>query len=437
MNYRKMIALILGISIIMSGCGLKPSETKGVEPSPVPSPTPEATVTPDPTVMPSPSPTPEPTPEAPASYVVSNQAEIAGMVESIIGNMTLEEKVGQMFLVNFEALDKTQGSYYEHTKFTEEMKKSLVQYKVGGVIFFGRNIETIDQTKEFIQNLQEVSKVPLFIAVDEEGGTVARIGNNTNMRTTAFPSMKEVGAMEDEEYTYNMGATIGREIHELGFNLDFAPVTDVITNEGNTEIGDRSFGSDPKKVAKMVKQAVSGLMSENVIATLKHFPGSGGVEGDSHDSSTNIDASINELREINFVPFEAGIKAGAQMILVSHASLGRVTGNTIPASMNDLVLHEILRTELGFQGIIITDAMDMKAITDKYKPEEAALKAITAGVDIVLMPQDLEAAYQSVLEAIYTGKLSEEQINQSVRRILELKIRQGMILSDTPLAVIN
>ncbi|MBD5088325.1 MAG: glycoside hydrolase family 3 protein [Clostridiales bacterium] len=365
--------------------------------------------------------------------IVTDSTEIIAMAGSIVEKMTLEEKIGQMFVVHLEQLDKSEGGYFEFRQFTNNMADTLKKYPVGGIILFARNIEAIDQTKTLIEEAQKNTKVPLFIAVDEEGGSVARIGNNSNMHTTSFPVMEEIGAMNDEDYVYNMGVTIGKEIKELGFNLNFAPVADVKTNEYNTEIGDRAFGSDAKVVSKMVKQVVNGLQDQNVSATLKHFPGHGSVSGDSHTSPVNADTDLLGLRSTEFKPFQAGIDVGVDFVMISHISISKVTENTVPATMSKLVIQNMLRQELGFSGIIITDAMDMGAITKKYKPGDAAVKAIQAGIDIVLMTPDLEEAYQAVYDAVKAGEITEKQITESVQRIIETKIRRGIILSNTDL----
>lgn len=365
--------------------------------------------------------------------VLTDSTEIMGLAKAILNNMTLEEKVGQMFIVNLESLDSTKGSYYEHRTFTEEMQKSLSEYPVGGTIFFSRNIETRSQTTELIRNLQENSKLPLWISVDEEGGDVSRIASNSNMKTTQFPSMQVIGATEDEDYCYNMGVTIGTEISQLGFNLDFAPVADVRTNETNTEIGNRSFGSDAEKVAAYSTAVLKGLQSTGVSATLKHFPGHGDADGDTHQASVNVESDLNRLRSVDFVPFKSGIKAGADFMMISHISISRVEGNTTPASLSSLVMKQIVREELGFEGVVITDAFDMKAITNVYTSGEAAVKAIKAGADIVLMPVDFVDAYNSVVNAVITEDIAESQIDESVTRILTTKIKRGLILSNTDL----
>lgn len=369
--------------------------------------------------------------------IVTDEAVILGMRDEIINNMTTEEKVGQLFIVNLETLDKSQGSYYEFKDVTNDMITKIKQYNIGGVCLFARNIEQREQTINLNQNLQEVSKIPMFITVDEEGGEVSRIASNDNMQTTKFSSMEEVGNFDDEEYSYNVGSTIGREIKELGFNVDFAPVADVKTNEYNTEIGSRSFGSDAKLVGRMVAQVVKGLQDQGISATLKHFPGHGDAAEDSHEGAVNVENDIDRLRKVEFVPFKAGIKASADFVMVSHISISRITQNTVPASLSSLVLDKMLRIELGFEGIIITDAMDMKSITSHYSSKQAALKSFKSGADIILMPENLEEAYNAILQAVKKGTITEERLNESVTRIIETKIRRGIITADTKLVSAN
>lgn len=345
-------------------------------------------------------------------------------------NMTIEEKAGQLFVVNLELLDQRNGNYYEWKKCTKAMKKAINKYHIGGVILFSRNIGGRKQTQKLISRLNESSPVPLFITVDEEGGDVARIANNGKMGTTVFPTMEEIGNTKDASYVYEMGATIGSEIKELGFNVDFAPVADVKTSELNLEIGTRSFGGEPGKVSEFVSAFVKGIQAQNVSATLKHFPGQGSSSGDTHIESVNIDSSITGLRKNDFVPFEAGIDAGADFVMVSHISVSKVTETSQPASMSGLVMDTILRDELGFQGIIITDAMDMASITSNYTSAEAAYGAINGGADIVLMPLDLEMAYNEIINKINFGKISEERLDASVLRILAVKYMRGIMKAE-------
>lgn len=348
--------------------------------------------------------------------------------------MTTEEKVGQLFVVNLEQLDTRKGNYYEFQRMTQTMKNALEKYHVGGVILFSRNLKNRQQVIQMNQKLQEASRTPLFICVDEEGGDVARIASVPEMGTTKFPSAEEIGKNEDDQYTYEMAKTIGTEIGELGFNVDFAPVADVKTSELNAEIGNRSFGDDPEKVSEHVNAFIQGLNKVNVSATLKHFPGQGSSKGDTHKNSVDIDSGIASLRKTDFLPFETGIASGADFIMMSHISVSKVTESSIPASMSDLMMQTILRQELGYEKIIITDAFDMASVVDYYTPGEAAYNAIKAGADVVLMPQNLEQAYQEILSRVESGDLPEKRIRDSVLRILAVKIQRGMLTREQILA---
>ncbi|MDD7403333.1 MAG: glycoside hydrolase family 3 protein [Butyribacter sp.] len=342
-------------------------------------------------------------------------------------NMTLEEKVGQIFVVNLEQLDTRKGNFYEFRKCTKTMVKNIQKYHVGGVILFSRNIAKRNQTIKMTEGLKNADKIPLFIAVDEEGGRVSRIASNKKMKTTVFPSAEEIGKTKDDQYTYDMGKTIGLELGELGFNVDFAPVADVKTSELNKEIGDRSFGEDPDKVGEYVSAFVQGLNKVNISGTLKHFPGQGSSEGDTHKGSVDIDSSIAQLRKTDFVPFQKGIAAGADFVMVSHISVSKVTESSIPASMSNLIMQTILRDELGFEKIIITDAFDMTSIIEEYSAAEAAYNAFHAGADIILMPENLEEAYDEILYKVQSDENEQKRLNDSVLRILAVKIQRGIL----------
>lgn len=345
-------------------------------------------------------------------------------------SMTLEEKVGQLFMVNLEQLDDRKGSFYEHRKYTKKMQEMIQKYHVGGAILFSRNIYNREQTQKLTQKLCQASRTPLFIGVDEEGGAVARIANNCDMGTTTFPTMEEIGKTKEPDYTYEMAKTIGAEIGELGFNVDFAPVADVKTSELNREIGSRSFGDDADKVAEHVSAFVQGLEYTNMASTLKHFPGQGSSKGDTHRESVNIDSSIAKLRKDDFVPFEEGISAGADFIMVSHISVSKVTESSVPASMSELIMQTILREELGFKKLIITDAMDMASITDNYTSGQAAYRAFKGGADIILMPKHFEPAYKAIYNGVLDKSISMKRLEDSVVRILAVKIQHGIMTQE-------
>lgn len=356
--------------------------------------------------------------------------EALELAADYLQNMTLEEKVGQIFMVNLEQLDKSQGKYYEFRKYTKNMRQTVEKYHIGGVLLFSRNIAKRKQTLKLTEKLLHADRTPLFIAVDEEGGGVARVASNPKMKTTAFPPAEEIGETQDDEYTYEMGKTIGNDIRNLGFNVDFAPVADVKTEELNGEIGNRSFGSDPQKVSEHVSAFIQGLDASGISGTLKHFPGQGSSGGDTHKGSVDIDSSIASLRKNDFVPFQVGIEAGADFVMTSHISVSKVTETSTPASMSDLMMETILREELGFQRIIITDSFAMRSITDYYSPAEAAYNAFQAGADIILMPENLEEAYQEIYDKVSDGTIEEARLDASVLRILAVKIERGVLTKE-------
>lgn len=345
-------------------------------------------------------------------------------INEILDDMSLEEKVGQLFIVTLEDMNNSKLC----TEYNETLENNLIKYNVGGIIFFKQNLINRQQTINLIKSIQEDKKIPLFISVDEEGGIVSRIADIPEMGTTKFEDMIEIGNKNDYDRAYEVGNTIGKEIHELGFNLDFAPVADVLTNN-NFEIGTRSFGSDPNLVSKMVCNYIEGLQTSKVSATLKHFPGMGDSEENSHNESSYTYRGIEELKSTEFVPFKAGIEKGVDFLMVSHISVPSLTGSNEPSSLSEKVVSEIIRSELNYNNIIITDALNMGAISLNYSPEEAAIKAINAGVDIMLMSPDFINVYNKVIDSVKSGDISEERINESVYRILNIKMKRGIIFN--------
>ena len=296
--------------------------------------------------------------------------------QNMMEHMSLEEKIYQLFVVTPEQLTGVSTV----TMAGDTTRAALEAQPVGGIVFFAPNLLNREQTITMIQNMQSYSKTGLFIAVDEEGGSVMRLGNNSEMGITAIPSMESVGDTEDISQAYRVGNTIGSEISQLGFNLDFAPVADVNSNPNNTVIGSRAFGTDPEKVAEMVAACVKGFRDSGMVCTLKHFPGHGDTEEDSHYGEAKSWKTLDELRTCELRPFQAGIEAGASMIMVGHITLPNVT-EEIPATLSHDIVTGILREEMKYNGIIITDSMAMSAITDYYTADGMRydFNAISAG----------------------------------------------------------
>lgn len=344
-------------------------------------------------------------------------------VESCLQSLTLEEKVAQLFIILPESL--VEG--VEHVTAAGDMtRKAFDAIPVGGFIYLNDNLQSAEQVKTMLSNIQTFSKsrlnLPAFLCIDEEGGPVARIGGKGKFDVPIIGNMSEIGKTGDPNAAYEVGVQIGSYLSELGFNLDFAPVADVLSNPDNTVVKKRSFGENPANVSAMALAVANGLHSQGILSVYKHFPGHGATAGDTHDGYAYTEKTIADLKTNDLLPFRDGIQAGIPIIMVGHFSLPRVTGNDVPASLSPSVITDLLRKELAFEGIIITDALDMGAIAQQYSSAEAAVQALLAGNDLVLMPKDFHAAYQGVLDAIARGELTEARIDESVRRILRVKM---------------
>ncbi len=348
------------------------------------------------------------------------EVELSQQASAILESMTLEEKICQMFIVTPEALT----GYGKVTAAGDATKTALQAAPVGGLIYFEQNIVTPDQTKEMLGNIQnyagEISGLPLFLCVDEEGGKVTRIGKNEAFGVETFEDMSTI---TDKESAYHVGDVIGAYLSEYGFNVDFAPDADVLTNSGNTVIGTRSFGSDPNQVAELAAEVSRGLGQHNVMSTFKHFPGHGATEADSHEGAASTDKTYEQLKQSELVPFEKAKEYGVDFVMTGHISLPAVIEDDKPASLSPKLVTDILRTDLGYDGLIVTDALNMGAIADFYSPGDASVLAIKAGNDLLLMPSDFKSALERVKNAVEAGELTEERINESVTRIIKAKLR--------------
>ena len=348
-------------------------------------------------------------------------------VEAKLTEMTLREKVGQLFWVRPEALDFSLNP--EKKKLTQTMRQNLEQYPVGGIVVFKGNIQDESQLSSLIADFQSASKIPMIVAVDEEGGSVARLANHEAFSLPKYKSARDIGATGDPEQARQMGQTIGSYLRAYGFNLDFAPVADVDSNPANPVIGRRAYSTDAQQAAQMVTAAVEGFHDAGMLCTVKHFPGHGDTGQDSHYGTATSYKTWEEMKATEMLPFEAGIAAGVDVVMTAHITTPNATADGLPASLSYTMVTERLRGELGFQGVIVTDALGMNAIKNYFAPAESAVAALCAGVDVLLMPSDLRAAFDGVIRAVEDGTLSEERLNESVRRILTLKQKAGLDLS--------
>lgn len=343
-------------------------------------------------------------------------------IDRVLDSMTLEEKVNQLFMITPEALTGV-GTVIQAGDGTRE---ALEEHPVGGLIYFAQNLKDPDQTRTMLENTQEYASArsgfPIFLSVDEEGGQVARVGSNPAFGVPEIGNMSEVGAGGDTQEAYETGSTIGAYLKDLGFNMDAAPDADVLTNPANEVVKYRSFGSDPELVSRMAAAELKGLNDQGIIGMYKHFPGHGGTTADSHEGYVYVEENLEELKSGALVPFQDGADNGLRVIMVSHIACPEVTGDNTPATLSRQLVTDLLREDMGFDGLVITDALNMGAITEQYSSGEAAVAALNAGVDMLLMPADFQAAYDGVMAALENGELTEERIDESVRRILEIKL---------------
>lgn len=343
-------------------------------------------------------------------------------IDSCLEDMTLEEKVAQLFIIQPEAILDV-GTAVAAGDATRE---AINQNPVGGFIYFGDNLQSKEQTQEMLKNVQTYSMertgFPAFLSVDEEGGTVARVAGTGNFDIPKIGDMADIGAAGDVDAAKQVGEDIGSYLAELGFNLDFAPVADVLSNPENTVVRDRSFGNDPEMVSDMAIAVSDGLEEKGILSTYKHFPGHGATSADTHKGYAYTDKTLEELEACELIPFQRCIADGAKIIMAAHISVPNVTGDDTPTSLSKTMVTDILREKMGYTGLVVTDAMNMGAITEEYTSAEAAVKALQAGVDVVLMPENYQQAYQGVLDAVADGTLTEERIDESVTRILTVKL---------------
>lgn len=368
--------------------------------------------------------------ESESSSPESSQPE--DEIKVLLQQMTLREKVGQMFIIRPDALDSSQtteqikdSSAEGVTELSGTMADMLNNYPVGGIAMYGKNIFDPKQITEFINSLQSACNIPLFMAVDEEGGIVARIANNSAFDVTKYKSAAAVGESGDTSAAAEMGTTIGAYLHKYGFNLDFAPVADVNSNPSNTVIGTRSFSSDADVTAGMAKAMAEGLEKQQIIPTFKHFPGHGDTAEDSHKSIAVSHKTKEEMEACEWLPYES--LSTKSCVMVGHIAAPEITGDLTPASMSSEIVNDILRKQLGFAGVVITDSLEMGAVTNDYTAAEAAVNAIEAGCHVLLCPDNFQEAFDAVLSAAENGTISEEHINESVYRILLLKQSYGLL----------
>lgn len=358
-----------------------------------------------------------------------------GWIESKIQHMTVEEKVGQLFMIHVYGKTPADPNY-EQTNLdgkrgAKNFKEAIEKYHLGGVIYFNwtDNIGTpvdFSQVSALSNGIQEIAmkqnmSIPLLIATDQEGGIVARVTEPA----TVFPGSMALGATGSEQYASEVGQIMGSELKHLGINMDLAPDLDVNINPDNPVIGVRSISENPDLVAKLGTAQIKGYQSENMIVSGKHFPGHGDTNTDSHYGLPIINHDLKTLEEIDLKPFKAAIDAGVDSIMTAHIVVPALDNSGLPATLSKPILTDLLRTKLGFDGIIITDSLGMSG-ANVVPQDRVAVEAFKAGADILLNPPDVDLAYNSVLNAVKSGEITEKRLDESVFRILKVKMKRGL-----------
>ena len=331
-----------------------------------------------------------------------------------LSKMTLEEKVGQMVACRYSGNFVNRNSEY-----FQNLKTMIEDYKIGGIIIFGgETYEAAILTNSF----QELAEIPLLVASDFERG----VGNQIS-GATLFPPIMGVGAADSEELAYAMGKITAQEGRALGIHMTYSPVVDVNVNPDNPIINTRSVGEDPEMVSHIAEAFIQGCQDFGMIATAKHFPGHGDTDLDSHSVLATIEGDRERLNRVELFPFQRAIDAGVQAIMTAHLRIPALDPTPdLPATLSYPILTDLLRKEMGFNGLIVTDSMGMGGVTTLYSPEDAAFKAVKAGVDMLLLPPTPKEVIQSLIQAVRNGDLQESRIDESVKRILEAKARLGI-----------
>jgi beta-N-acetylhexosaminidase len=354
------------------------------------------------------------------------------LISNAIEYMSMEEKVGQMLMPDFR-----NWNGQNVTVMNDEIAKLVKDYHLGGVILFRENTVTADQTTKLVSAYQEVAeKYGLLISIDQEGGIVTRLQTGTDM-----PGNMALGATRSEELAEKVGRTIGEELNALGINMNFGPVLDVNNNPDNPVIGVRSFGEDPELVANLGNAYIKGLHETGTAATAKHFPGHGDTAVDSHVGLPSVPHDIDRLKNVELYPFQQAMDAGIDAIMSAHVTFPKIdntkaiskkdgTEVAVPGTLSHKILTGLMREEMGFKGVIVTDAMNMGAIADHFGPVDAAIRAVKAGADILLMPVGIVDVANGLYDAVNSGEISEDRLEQSVERVLTLKLNRGIVKAE-------
>ena len=340
------------------------------------------------------------------------------VVQSCIGEMSLEDKVAGLFIVTPEQLTGVDNV----VKAGDGTKEALEQYAVGVIVYSSKNIQSADQITEMLANTVSYSKYPIFLAVEEEPGDHTSI--QKALKLDPIENAADIGATGDPQVAYNAYASIASRMATYGFNLDLAPVADLAYEIEGSPLVNRTYDATPQMVSDMVKSSIAALKDNGITVCIKHFPGEGSVDGDTHVGLASVSRALEDIKQEDALPFVSGIEAGTDMIMVGHFMAPSITGeSTVPCSMSKAVMTELLRGEYGYNGVIITDALNATSISEYYGADEAAIKCLKAGADMLLAPDDFKTAYDGVVQAVKDGTIDEQRINDSLARVYRIKYR--------------
>ncbi|PQP81467.1 beta-N-acetylhexosaminidase [Paenibacillus sp. PCH8] len=400
-----MMCILLGILLLLSACG-RGQQSSSATDSNANSNTGQSSSSPEQNTVP------------PEEHAQDEAQEELDPVQEQLNGLTLEEKIGQMILAGVQG-----------TTLDDQAKQMITDQKVGGIIFYANNVTTLEGTAKFVQSIKKANQanpVPIFMSVDQEGGKVSRMPENVE----SIPSNGKVGQTKDSALAETMGELLARQVKLAGFNVDFAPVLDINSNPKNPVIGDRSFGSSADLVSRLGIAELKGLRSEGVIPVVKHFPGHGDTSVDSHLDLPVVNKTEKQLAKLEWIPFQAAVKEQVEAVMVAHILFPKLDKDH-PASLSDVIIGEHLRGKLKYDGVVITDDLSMGAIAKNYTLDEAAIATVQAGSDILLVAHSYDSAktiFDTLMNAVNSGKISKSRIDESVYRILALK--QQYKLSD-------
>ena len=330
-----------------------------------------------------------------------------------LANMSLSDKIGQMIMID----------YRDTLEMNVEFEKILKRYNPGGFILFNSNVANFEQTQRLLSEIKSIGDISTIISVDQEGGRVQRLGERVGFNK--HPPMSEIGKTLDESAAFELGEKMGRELKSIGIDMDMAPVLDVFSNPQNRVIADRAFGKNAEIVKKMALSFADGLSRQKIISVGKHFPGHGDTIKDSHIDLPIIEKNLEQLKKLELIPFVEAVRKKLPGLMVAHIAIPKITLDNTPASLSKVLISELLRNDMNYDGLIMPDSLKMKALSNYFTNEQIYLRCVAAGNDFLLMPQDVGEAYNTIYQNVDSGKIPEDRINASVYRILSTKFDYG------------